>query len=262
MKPRRRYLAVCVILPALASTACSTERRPASSEIEQTLTSTLPAFARVSSFSVEAMQNMGTQVEPVWHSRFRATITVTVATFVADGYDPGIVFVRAVKPPGATTELFGKSVSTLYGGEWRTQLDLEGQPIHTLGQPESAFGPQTMILRGSQEEATYLAEQAERRRLAVLAADREAEERRLAAERARNAPLSECYTPCTMHVGWAQRMTTDGRDVLIKFSGKSEWLRWSPGDNLTLDQFRPGEAQFASPDGLRVRVSILRGTGS
>ena len=155
------------ILTALLFAGCSKEPQPSKSDIEQSLIAQLPAFARVSSFSVEAMQNMGTKVEPVWQSRFHATVKVTSDTFTLDGNDAGVVFVRVVKKDGESTELFGKSASTLYAGTWRTAFDLEGQPIQALGQPESAFGPQKVIIRGSKAETAYFAEQAEKRRLAI-----------------------------------------------------------------------------------------------
>lgn len=179
------YTTVCSLLMLLLG-GCSKDPQPSSSEIQQALTSTLPAFAQVSSFTVQAIQNMGTQVEPVWQSRFRATVTVTSPTFASDGTDSGVVFVRSIKRAGESTELFGKSASTLYGGQWRTQLDLEGgqTAIAALGQPESVFGPQRVIIRGSNAESSYVSEQAEKRRLAIIASQREAEEQRVAGERA------------------------------------------------------------------------------
>lgn len=166
-------MSLCLL--ALASAACAKEPQPSSAEIEQALTASLPAFARVSSFSVEAIQNMGTQVEPVWQSRFKATVKVTAATFIADGSEQGIVFVRAVRQAGDSVDMFGKSVSTLFAGQWRTRLSFEGQPVQALGQPESAFGSQKMLVRGSKDEATYLAQQYERRRQERLTAEKEAE---------------------------------------------------------------------------------------
>ena len=174
------------ILTALLFAGCSKEPQPSKSDIEQSLNAQLPAFARVSSFSVEAMQNMGTKVEPVWQSRFHATVTVTSDTFTPDGNDPGVVFVRVVKKDGESTELFGKSASTLYEGSWRTSLEFDGQPIPALGMPESAFAPNKVIVRGSKAETDYLAEQAEMKR---AAAQREVErikaESQMEAERLR-----------------------------------------------------------------------------
>jgi hypothetical protein len=162
---------------------CSKEPHPSKSDIEQSLTTQLPAFARVSSFSVDAMQNLGTQVEPAWNARFHATVKVTSDTFTPDGMDAGVIFVRAVKRDGEATEMFGKSISRLYAGTWRTSLEFDGQPIPALGMPESAFAPKKLIVCGSKAETDYLAEQAEKRRQAIAAAQRETEERRAAAMR-------------------------------------------------------------------------------
>ncbi len=179
---RASILAVVVsVVTPLLLTSCSTEPQPSKSEIEQALAAQLPAFARVSRLSVEATENMGTKVEPAWHSRLRATVTVTSATFTPDGTDGRVVFLRVVKRDGETTELFWKSVSTLYEGKWR--ITFEGQPVES-GLPESAFG-QNVIIRGSKAEAVYLAEQAEQQRLAILVAQGEAEEQRQAEERER-----------------------------------------------------------------------------
>lgn len=182
-----RYRLIPPILALFCLTFCSKEPQPGRSEIEQALTTRIPAFARVSSFSVEAMQNMGTKVEPLWHARFRATITVASPTFASDGTDPSVTFVRAVKLKGDSIEVFGKSASTLYGGAWRTSIELEGQPLGALGLPEDAFGSGKVIVRGTKEESAYLSEQTEKRRMEAIAAARQAEEQRLATERANEA---------------------------------------------------------------------------
>jgi hypothetical protein len=61
---------------------------------------------------------------------------------------------------------------------------------------------------------------------------------------------SECYTPCTLYVGWEGVIKTDGQPVRVKFNGKVEWLDLSgrANDKIPLEKFAPGEAQFASPD--------------
>ncbi|HUP59250.1 MAG TPA: hypothetical protein VNA69_02395 [Thermoanaerobaculia bacterium] len=155
----RRWIFPILLSGHVLLIACSGDPKPSKSEIEQSLAAQLPAFVRVSSFSVEAMQNIGTKVEPVWQSRFHASVKVTSPTFTPDSAEAGVLFVRANKRDGDTTEVFGKSVSTLYAGRWRTQVLLEGQPIEALGRPENAFGTQKMIVRGSKDEAAYLLRQ-------------------------------------------------------------------------------------------------------
>jgi hypothetical protein len=170
---------------SLIQIGCARDPKPSTSEIEQSLTTRLPAFARVTSFSMEAMENIGTRVEPIWHSRFRTTIKVSAPTFLSDGTDHGAVFVRPVKREGETMEVFGKAASTLYAGSWRTSVSFEGSPIDALGQPASAFGSGKLIVRGTAEETAYLAEQAERERQAIIENERRAETERAEAEQAR-----------------------------------------------------------------------------
>ncbi|MFN0140727.1 MAG: hypothetical protein ACKVQW_11665, partial [Pyrinomonadaceae bacterium] len=91
-----------------------------------------------------------------------ATIAVTTDTFTLDNEDPNensdITFVQPVKLSGGSIEVFGKAVSELDAGAWRTTFELEGEPIETLGQPMSAFGPKKVIARGSEDESQYLAD--------------------------------------------------------------------------------------------------------
>jgi hypothetical protein len=55
-------------------------------------------------------------------------------------------------------------------------------------------------------------------------------------------------------------MKTGGRPVLIKYHGKTNWIRLSGQENekISLDQFAPGNAEFASPpeDSTPVQVQI------
>lgn len=186
MKASIFAVVVSLVTPILL-TSCSTDPQPSKSEIEQALAAQLPAFARVSRLSVEATENMGTKVEPVWHSRLRATVTVTSPTFTPDGTDGRVVFLRVIKRDGETTELFWKSVSTLYEGKWR--IIFEGRPIES-GLPESAFG-QNVIIRGSKAETAYLAEQAQQERLAIFLPERHSEAAQNEAEAQRMAQKLE-----------------------------------------------------------------------
>jgi hypothetical protein len=179
-----RLRTVSVVLVCGGLLACSNEPKPTKADVERALREQLPAFARITALSLEAQENAGTKVEPIWRSRFQATVKLDANTFAPDSRsDEGVAFVRLVKREGEVTRFFGKSISTLYAGTWRTQIALEGQGLDALGLPESSFGGK-IIIRGSKEEAAFNAEQAERRRLAIAAAAREAQERSLANERA------------------------------------------------------------------------------
>lgn len=149
-------LTALVATSCLVLWSCASENQPSDTDIENALVKELPAFTSVSKLTVEAKQNLGTNVEPVWQARIRATIAVAPGTFALESENSEVIFVRPVKRSGESIEVFGKSVSNLYAGAWRTTVELEGQPIATLGQPLSAFGPKKVIARGSQEEKQYL----------------------------------------------------------------------------------------------------------
>jgi hypothetical protein len=159
---RGNLFAVMVVIGSIFLLSCSQEPQPSDSEIEKALITQLPAFINISKISVEAKQNLGTKVEPEWQARIRATITVASDTFELENEDSDenseVTFVRTVKRSGESIEVFGKSFSSLYAGTWRTTVELEGQPLETLGQPLSAFGSKKVIARGSQEEKQYLAD--------------------------------------------------------------------------------------------------------
>lgn len=74
------------------------------------------------------------------------------------------------------------------------------------------------------------------------------------------APLAEGTTPCILSVGWGTVMKTGGRPVLVRYHGKKRWIRLSgrENDQITLDQFAPGDAEFVSPpeDTTPVQVQI------
>ena len=79
------------------------------------------------------------------------------------------------------------------------------------------------------------------------------------------APIGQCLTPCTMYVGENIEIRTDsGRSVLVRFFGKLDFIRLPKpgGDAITPEEFAPGDAEFASPDGestpVRVRLYPVR----
>jgi PBP1b-binding outer membrane lipoprotein LpoB len=73
MKTRISLIAAFAALLFLVG--CSKDPQPSTSEIKRSLATQLPAFAHLSNFSIEAMQNIGTKVDPAWHARFHAKLT-------------------------------------------------------------------------------------------------------------------------------------------------------------------------------------------
>jgi hypothetical protein len=229
---KTRISSIMTFAVLLFLNGCSKDPQPGTSEIEQSLAIQLPAFARVSGFSIEAMQNIGTKVDPVWHARFRAKVKVLSDTFAPDGTDnSGMTHLRVVKRNGEAIEMFGKSTSKLYAGAWRTLLEFEGQPIEALGQPESAFATKKVVIRGTKAEKDYLAEQEKFQRALEAAAQRAIEERqKMLAE----APKLLIGTWRDETNQYTFTFNEDGTETQITDSGHTTRNKWSvDGDIIT-----------------------------
>src|SRR4051812_5033111 len=104
------FISIVVLGGGVFLSSCAQEPQPSDSDIEQALVTQLPAFTRVSRLSVEAKQNLGTNVEPVWQARLRATIAVASDTFAFESENSEVSFVQPVKRSGESIEVFGKSL--------------------------------------------------------------------------------------------------------------------------------------------------------
>ena len=135
--------------------ACSGENKPTTNELKTTLTQNIPGHCKLNSFSVEASQNFGNKVEPVYGSRFKASIIAATDLYKKDKSNNEVVFVRLVTQKGKQTEIFGKITSKLYQGAWRHNIDIDGDPIHNLGLPLNQISAARVIIRGSDEEKKY-----------------------------------------------------------------------------------------------------------
>ena len=230
-----RRILLLIITLAIASCAMG-EQQPTKGEIEQSLAFQLPSFVSLSSFSIEAMQNMGTQVDPEWATRFRASIELKTDTFAPDGEEPSVAFVRPVNRKGDTQEIFGKSASSLYMGSWRTSFRFDGQPIESLGQPASAFGPKKVIERGSKEESAYFAEKAETEKREIV---ERADKARLEAE-ARIKMLNDA--PNLLVGSWRDENSLCVRhangSIVVKLDREAEKRgTWSVDGDIVIDVF-------------------------
>ena len=233
---KTRISSIMTFAVLLFLTGCSKDAQPSTSEIEQSLATQLPTFARVSSFSIKAMQNMGTKVDPEWHARIRAKVRVLSDTFAPDGTDSGVMFLRVVKRNGEAIELFGKSISKLYAGAWHTSVEIEGFPIAingqrlelkdqwigALGRPESAFTSTRVIIHGTETEM-------EKRQLAKAASLRAIEERKKML-----AEAPKLLIGTWRHENSRVAYNEDGTCTAQYDSGQTSKGKWSiDGDTIT-----------------------------
>jgi hypothetical protein len=147
-------VAVAVIVVLIILSGCSGENRPATSDIKA-LSLRLPGHVSLESFSVEAGQNLGNKVEPIYAVRFNAVFKSMVDLYREEKRENGAIFVRLVSEKGKKADVFGKITSTLYQGAWRYNIDIDGNPFAGLGTPLTQFSGGRVIISGTDEEKKY-----------------------------------------------------------------------------------------------------------
>ncbi len=132
--------------------------KPNKSELRNALSQDLPGFVKVTTFSIEAMQNFGNDVDPRYGSRFKAMVEASASLYKIDNKENKITFVRLITPKGKRTDIFGKTISILYQGAWKHDINIDGNPIRSLGLPLTHFTDGRVIVRGSKEANNYYSE--------------------------------------------------------------------------------------------------------
>jgi len=149
----RRWTVLIMATIYLSLLACS--NKPSKPELKTALIHAIPGYVEVKTFDLEAMQNLGNEVEPDYAVRFRATVANSTDLYKRDDVDAGVLFVRLATRTGTTTALFGKVRSVLYQGAWRNSVAIDGNPIENLGLPLNHFEANRIIVRGSDDEKRY-----------------------------------------------------------------------------------------------------------
>ncbi|MEW6208780.1 MAG: hypothetical protein AB1631_10460 [Acidobacteriota bacterium] len=128
---------------------------------QEQLASRLPKPWLLDSFDIEASQNVGTEVEPIWRSRFKAICKLDADTFAQAEKRADVLFLHQTGKKGQTRDIYGISTTRRYADSWQIQFSLEGNSLSNVGQPRSAFNG-TSVVEGTSEEAeikrTLLAE--------------------------------------------------------------------------------------------------------
>lgn len=137
----------------------------------------LPHPWTVSSFAVEASENVGTKVEPLVKNRFKAKLLLNEETFYKGHQEGDIILLRAAVAKGERRELYGVATSVQKAGSWQTAFEFENNPFTDTGNARSSY-PGRSIVIGSPEEAALRAQEAEADRQRELAEKAAAEQRR------------------------------------------------------------------------------------
>jgi hypothetical protein len=221
----------------LIFSACS-DNGPGKSELRQSLAVQLPSFLSVESFEIQASQNAGTQVEPVYETRFSAAIKINEDTYVEAGKENNILFVMPQKKSQDTLKVFGKTTSRLYAGTWKTDVHLDGEPHMYIGKPLGAFSAQRILIKGSPEEKQYRAEVQKAAEEARLAQEKAAEEARLSQEKKEQQRIESIRKAPQIVVGrWRGKnyisiINKDGTGQMKEDNGTIKNFKWSVEDDI------------------------------
>lgn len=201
------FLAVPVVAAIFAALVSGSAfaAEPSERQIRNAFTFDIPPVWDVRDFKVEATQNFGSNIEPLYKSRFNASIEVKEDTFEPLGRLGDVLVLRQVLPAGHAVKVYGISSATLNQGQWVFAFDLQGSPFAAVGEPRGAFSG-LAVVQGS-DEHTALAARIEQERQAALEAERKraAEERKAweEAEAAQRKRVAE-------HFSSVERVLTSG----------------------------------------------------
>lgn len=155
---KHRRVTVAILMLALFATGCKkdpAEAGPTDNELESRLATELPAYISIAKFRVEASENVGDKVDPLFKSRFRAVIRLEADTFLESSREESAIIVAPHLKSGEERELFGKAISRLRAGAWRVHFELENNPVPDMGKPRDFFSGGQVLIRGSSEEAAF-----------------------------------------------------------------------------------------------------------
>lgn len=182
----------------------------------------IPAVWSVETFDVEATQNVGTEVRPVFVSRFKSDVILEQDTFSIVGQVGAHQILRPVLPAGHRMTIFGFAESVLEEGRYRHIYDLQGAALTGAGKTIAEIGGLT-VLEGSEElAALQLAAETAQERARIAAEEqqraREAETARLRAEAEARAQAERARAEQEARLE-AARMEARNAEALAAFAG-------------------------------------------
>lgn len=167
-----KYTIPVFALTALFLFGCGdSEKKPATKDYEKQFAVEVPAYLELSSFDVEASENVGSKVEPMFKARFKATVKLKTKTFELANQENEATFIHPIADEGETKDIYGMAAARLSAGNWKIDFSLENNPIPALGHPKDFFTGRRVIVVGTAEESEFKAQQDQKR----LVAEQEAE---------------------------------------------------------------------------------------
>lgn len=118
---------------------------PQLAAVKQQLEKEIPEGWQVTKFKVEASEDSGTKVEPLWQYRIAASIAPKENLHHKVGSLLNTDILEITQKKKQEFQLHGIAYSALEAGQWRSRLDVQSVPPFRPGKPLSAFNPQHAI---------------------------------------------------------------------------------------------------------------------
>ncbi|MBV2129350.1 hypothetical protein [Arsukibacterium indicum] len=123
---------------------------PQLAAVKQQLEKDLPAGWQLTGFNVEASEETGSKVEPVWQYRIVASMAPKENLHYRVGNLLQTDILEVAQKKKQQFQLHGIAYSSLEAGQWRSRLDIQTVPQFRPGKPLAAFSPQH-VLQGSSD---------------------------------------------------------------------------------------------------------------
>lgn len=166
-----------IVLVPLVLGCGNSEQKPARNDYRNQLAVAIPAYFQLASFDVEASENVGSKVEPLFRARFKATVKLKTDTYDRVREEEGATLISPVAKDGDQWEMYGIATARLSGGSWQVKFDLDNNPTIQNGRPRDFFTGKVILL-GSAEESEWRAQLEAARRAAEQESARAEEVRR------------------------------------------------------------------------------------
>ena len=144
---------------------------PTDEELKNNYMLTLPGFWELTKFDVKITENIGTEIRPVFLSKFQAQVRLKNPTFIKNKdslrkylmfgrrlrQNYNMVFLKPAGQVGDTVTIYGRAVTKRHRGTWNIEFKLENDPISDLGEPANYFKGEVKIFEESDEEKALFA---------------------------------------------------------------------------------------------------------
>jgi hypothetical protein len=150
-----RYIISAMFCVLLLQGCGHSEKRPGTQDYAKQFAVSIPAYWEIADFNVEATENVGNKVEPMYQARFKATVKLKTRTYEIVSREDNALFIRPMADKGEKREIYGRALAELSMGNWKINFSLENNPIPSMGQPKDFFIEAKVIVVGTPEESEY-----------------------------------------------------------------------------------------------------------